>query len=113
VIDGGRSPARRAATFRRRRLAVLVVAVAVGLLAVLGALTVVHAAQGLVQPSAPAVSGVPAAAHTVVVQPGDTLWTIAERLPHHGDVRALVDRLAARNGGSQIHPGQRLVVPGG
>jgi LysM repeat protein len=101
-----------AATYRRRRLAVLAVVVVVGVLAVLGALTVVHAAQGLVTPAAPAASAASAASHTVVVQAGDTLWTIAAALPHKGDLRALVDRLAALNGGSQIHAGPRLVVPG-
>ncbi len=47
-----------------------------------------------------------------VVQPGDTLWSIAGRLDTDGDVRDTVDRLAARNGGSAITVGQRLVLDG-
>lgn len=45
-----------------------------------------------------------------VVQPGDTLWSIAGELQPDQDRRATVDRLAARNGGAAIHAGQRLVV---
>jgi LysM repeat protein len=63
---------------------------------------------------APASSGVPASAvsgRTVVVAPGDTLWSIARRLQPTGDVRPLVDRLAAANGGPVIAAGDRLVVP--
>lgn len=115
VLEGGRSPARIAATYRRRRLAVLAVAVVLGVLAVVGALTLVGAASSLVRPGATAVGSAGAApsAGTVVVQPGDTLWSIAGRLPHHGDVRAVVDRLVALNDGTQVHAGQRLVIPAG
>ncbi len=45
-----------------------------------------------------------------VVQPGDTLWSIAGVLDPEGDRRATVDRLAARNGGASIRAGQRLVL---
>ena len=47
----------------------------------------------------------------VVVQPGDTLWGIASALAPEGDPRALVDQLSDLAGGSQIQPGQQLVVP--
>jgi hypothetical protein len=43
-----------------------------------------------------------------VVQPGDTLWSIARRLQPEGDVRPLVDALADRNGGAGVQAGQRL-----
>ncbi|NDH12212.1 MAG: LysM peptidoglycan-binding domain-containing protein [Actinobacteria bacterium] len=46
-----------------------------------------------------------------VVQPGDTLWGIASALAPEGDPRALVDQLIDLAGGSQIQPGQQLVVP--
>lgn len=45
-----------------------------------------------------------------IVQPGDTLWSIAEGLDPDGDVRRTVDRLAEANGGSSLSVGQRLVV---
>ena len=43
-----------------------------------------------------------------VVQPGDTVWTIAHRLDPTGDPRATVDRIVALNGGAALQPGQRL-----
>jgi LysM repeat protein len=46
-----------------------------------------------------------------VVTQGDSLYTIAQR--HHTTVRALVDRNSLPNGGRLIHPGQKLLVPGG
>lgn len=49
---------------------------------------------------------------TYVVQPGDTLWSIAART-YSGDPRAGIWRLEQRNGlrGGLIRPGQRLVLP--
>ena len=46
-----------------------------------------------------------------VVKQGDSLYTIAQR--HHTTVSALVERNALPNGGRLIHPGQKLLVPGG
>ena len=47
---------------------------------------------------------------SVVVEPGDTLWSIARRLQPTGDVRALVDRLAgaAQRVGRPSPPGDAL-----
>ena len=47
----------------------------------------------------------------VIVQPGDTLWSIARAVQPEGDVRPLVQRLAELNGGAQIRAGQALVLP--
>ncbi len=50
-----------------------------------------------------------------VVEPGDTLWEIAEGVAERGDdVRSVVGRIRALNGLDQavIHPGQRLLIPG-
>jgi LysM repeat protein len=51
-------------------------------------------------------------AQAYVVQPGDTLWSIAAGR-YGGDPRAGVWRLQQRNGlaGTTITPGQKLVVP--
>ncbi|MGC8511472.1 MAG: LysM peptidoglycan-binding domain-containing protein [Acidimicrobiales bacterium] len=46
-----------------------------------------------------------------VVQPGDTLWSIAHRLDPAGDERPLVDRLASQLHGASIYPGETIQVP--
>jgi hypothetical protein len=140
VLDGGLVPHARlaprrlpASVYRRRRIAVAAVALAVLALvglAFVGAQSVASrfdgttvvstgapdaapataaAASGAaaVAPSAPA-----AAPATKVVQPGDTLWSIARELQPEGDVRPLVDRLASRLGGSSLTVGQRIPVDG-
>jgi LysM repeat protein len=45
------------------------------------------------------------------VQPGDTLWTIAERVDPNGDPRPLVTQLAAEVGSYTIVPGEHLTLP--
>lgn len=45
-----------------------------------------------------------------IVQPGDTLWAIARSLQPEGDVRPLVQRLAAQLHGRSLSVGDRLVV---
>ena len=47
-----------------------------------------------------------------MVQPGDTLWSIAADVAPDADVRITVDQLIALNGASPIVPGQELVLPG-
>ncbi|MGY1805193.1 LysM peptidoglycan-binding domain-containing protein [Blastococcus sp. SYSU D00922] len=50
---------------------------------------------------------------SVVVRPGDTLWSIASAVEGGGDVRALVDEIQVLNRlqGSELVPGQTLVLP--
>jgi hypothetical protein len=123
VLEGGRAPSRLAqqAVYRRRRL--LVAAVALGLLAATILLVASAAsriaggdpssAAGAPSPTsaaAPSAAGVAAPA-TVVVQPGDTLWTIAAVVAPDVDVRITVDRLIERNGRAPIVPGQELELP--
>lgn len=52
---------------------------------------------------------------TVVVQPGETLWSIAKHLDPQGDPRAMVQRLAELNDmqGTTVAAGQQLIVPAG
>ena len=45
------------------------------------------------------------------VQPGDTLWSIAERVDPTSDPRPLVARLAAQTGSDNVVPGERIVLP--
>ena len=54
-----------------------------------------------------------AATTTVVVQPGQTLWSVARTLSPDTDVRETVARIQELNGltGSSVIPGQSLVVP--
>ena len=54
----------------------------------------------------------PATQEIHVVQPGETLWSIASEVDPGGDVRATVDRLAELNGGAAIQVGQRLIIDG-
>jgi hypothetical protein len=87
---------------RRGRLvvaaAVLLAALAAGALA-----TPLVRTGTAIPPTAPAV---------VQVQPGETVWSIAERVAPQADTRAVVDAIIARNhlAGGAVHPGQRLVI---
>ncbi|MGV3758849.1 MAG: LysM peptidoglycan-binding domain-containing protein [Actinomycetota bacterium] len=110
VIEGGRAPgaAARRATYRRRRLAAAALLVAVVTTALLLANAVLAGSAGGGTPTS-AAGTAPAAVH--VVQPGDTLWSVARDLDPAGDVRLTVDRLVALNGGAPLQVGQRLVLP--
>lgn len=96
---------RASARVRRRRvLGGLLVAGALGLLALptsalAGRAVVAHPA------------AVPAGGSTYVVQPGDTLWSIAARADRNGDPRALVRELAAETGSENVYPGERIALP--
>lgn len=48
-----------------------------------------------------------------VVEPGDTLWTIAATLAPGSDPRVVVDQLARAAGGALLQPGQRILLPPG
>lgn len=60
----------------------------------------------------PGTATVAAAESTVVVvEPGDSLWSIARRVQPEGDVRPLVHRIVQVNGSRLLQPGQEIVVP--
>ncbi len=101
---------RRAALYWRRRLVAVVLLVLV-VLAARAALGVLGAGP-LAAPETPAARGGSAVSTGVgyVVQPGDTWWSIARHLQPNGDVRALVDHLAAAHGGVPLQPGEHLVL---
>ena len=96
---------RRRIYWRRRAVALLVLAVVV---------LAARAVLGVLGGGPLTTSGAPAGrsgAATYVVQPGDTFWTIANRVHPDGDVRAFVDRLAAAHGAKPLQPGERLALP--
>ena len=102
-----RPPAR--AVFRRRRLCAALLGL--GLV-----LTMARAAVAF-DGSTLATSGRRPHVQTVVVQPGDTLWSIARavRSPaaaqRGDDVRPLVDALAAQRHGRPLEVGETIVLP--
>ena len=85
--------------------------VRLGRRAVLAVLVVVLTGIGM---SVAAQGGTPAAFSTVVVQPGDTLWSIAAQHYPGDDVRDRVQDIEAANGlqGPQIEAGETLRLPG-
>jgi Tfp pilus assembly protein FimV len=106
----------RATRIRRRRLAVLMMAI------VLAGVTLV-AAQTLVSltragpTSGPEPLGVgsepgdePVAGRQYVVQPGDTLWSIAAEIAPGSDPRPVVDALRGANGDASLDVGEVLTL---
>jgi hypothetical protein len=87
------------AVFRRRRL----------IAAILGLGIVLTAAR-----AGAALGGSPASparlphVTSVVVQPGDSLWSVAHRLAPHSDPRAVVDALTEARGTAALMPGETL-----
>jgi hypothetical protein len=53
-----------------------------------------------------------AAPSEIIVQSGDSLWTVARRLQPQGDLRGLVDRLIERVGSTSVTRGQHINVSG-
>lgn len=102
-----------AAQFRRRRAAVTLAAAV--LLGAGGALGVPGGVPLTPSGPAPAAQGVAeaelVAQQSYVARPGDTLWQIARALQPTGDVRPLVQRLAAGRGTAPLRAGERLVLP--
>ncbi len=97
-----------AATFRRRRLAALLAALVITIVIAIAAM---RAAAAFGAQPASRLERRPDPPPVVVVQPGDTLWSIARARQPEGDVRALVDELVSLNGGASLAIGQRVLVP--
>jgi hypothetical protein len=128
LIDGGRRAARAYArsrpdthrlpvgVYRRRRLGLVLAVVSVamvGYLALVGLGTLLAAPSASARATHPVAGSVAASgARYHVVQPGDTLWSIARALHPSGDIRAVVDQLETRAGGATLVPGQRVRVDG-
>ena len=102
------------AVYRRRRLATLLCtlfAVALGWLGL-------HQLTGQSGDGPLTVAGRPVSvapqlvSHSVdVVQPGDTLWSLARRAQPQGDIRPLVSALDARRHGQPLQVGETVEMP--
>lgn len=108
--SGTTSPRLSGAVYWRRRLAVglLFVVLGAGLWTIATWMT--NSSVGVAPVGAD--RSAPATQEIHVVQPGETLWSIATGIDPDGDVRATVDRLADLNGGAAISVGQRLIIDG-
>lgn len=56
-------------------------------------------------------SMIPAGTRTYVVEPGDTIWSIAARIDPNGDERPLVDALDHELKGAALYPGEQVPIP--
>jgi hypothetical protein len=103
------------AVYRRRRLVVLLCAAAVVAIAWLG----LHRLIGTSSGAPLSAAGRPVSTlHTElvtharsIVQPGDTLWSLARRAQPQGDVRPLVAQLEAARHGRPLQVGETIEVP--
>ncbi len=102
----------RTTTPARYRLRRFVGCLALGF-ALVGGLSAASAIAGVHQGTPVAISGaVPVAGgYRYIVQPGDTLWSIASRVFPSGDPRALVANLAVQIKSTTAVPGDRLLLP--
>lgn len=89
--------------YRRRRLGLLAAFLVV-------VATIVFVAAHVAGAGA-ALEGPPPAPVVYVVQPGDSLWSIAKAVAPGDDTREVVGRLSKVAGGAALHPGQRLELP--
>ena len=103
-------------TFWRRRI-VCLTALLLGLWVLSASFGSLFASQGIENPTAlPTVMESAASeslnsGSSVIVKPGDTLWSIARQLQPAGDIRPLVDRIAKINNGHSLIAGQALLLP--
>ena len=102
-------------TYRRRRLAVATLALGLVVVAAqagaaLGGLPLASPER---RPTASSQTGPQAgSAHTsVVVRPGDSLWSLAARLAPGEDLRPIVDELSAARGAAPLVPGETILLP--
>ena len=94
--------------YHRRRLVFLSIVGLIVFLSVLMANEIIGRIHGVPGGSVVEAAGTPV---VYVVQPGDTLWEIADKFnPEGTDIRHTVDQLADITGGAQLQPGQRIVM---
>ena len=103
-------------TFWRRRV-VCLTALLLGLWVLSASFGSLFASQGVENPTVlptvmeSAASESLSSGSSVIVKPGDTLWSIARQLQPAGDIRPLVDRIAKMNNGHSLIAGQALLLP--
>ncbi|MBX3104533.1 MAG: LysM peptidoglycan-binding domain-containing protein [Microbacteriaceae bacterium] len=100
----GALPATRLRITRRGRFVLAVIAIAIaGSVAALSISNSAIATAGLTSDDF----------QYVTVQPGETLWQLAESIAPSADPRDVIADLVRLNGieGSTIHPGQELAIP--
>ena len=104
--DVARRPHRRvSAGVRRRRALLAMMGLALALLAFpLGGF-------GGASHTAESASAAQIHGSTYIVQPGDSLWTIAERVDPKGDPRPLVSEMASKLGSYTVVPGEQITIP--
>jgi len=108
---GSRPLPDRPTRIRRRRLAALVLVVGLAVLLAVGLGAVADLAEvGATGPQPVSGQPAPVAGQTYVVQPGDTLWTIAEEIAPGDDPRPVVDALRDANGGPELEVGTELIL---
>jgi nucleoid-associated protein YgaU len=106
-------------TYLRRRLAVL--GLALGLVVVAAQAGVALGGSPLAAPgrhptsalgaTSGASSGVSSGVVSVVVRPGDSLWSIAERVDPGDDPRPVVDEVVQARGDAPLVPGETILWP--
>jgi hypothetical protein len=106
IRSGSASPAWRPKRAIRRIVSGLVLLAVV----VLG-VAAVSTASGDGPPTVDDRAPSPVASVAVVARPGDTLWSIARQIQPEGDVRPLVDVLAAQRQGRPLAPGDVVAWP--
>jgi hypothetical protein len=96
----------RRAVIRRRLTAIALV---VGLVIVIRPL-LLPGGDPLVVPGRATPAAAAGGTRVYVVQPGDTLWSIARQVRPQDDPRPVVDQLASQIHGGSLQVGQRLVL---
>ena len=106
----GATPRRRPArsTYLRRRFAV--VGLALGLVVVAAQAGAALGGSPLAAPERRPTSA-SATVQAVVVRPGDSLWSIAERVAPGEDPRPVVDEVEQARGGAPLVPGETILWP--
>ncbi len=101
-----RRPRRRVSPAVRRRRGLL----AITALLVVGLALPLGGSGGRSHPTGPALAET---GHAVVytVQPGDTLWSIAQRASPTADPRVLVAQIEGQTGSDTVRPGQHIELP--
>ena len=107
AVAAGEARVVSTATYWKRRVVVVLLAVALVLV-----MARAGGALGGITPAAPerhpAQSGVVHKAASTVVRPGDSLWSVAERLAPDSDPRPVVDALSEARHGTVLTPGETI-----